>query len=498
MKGSSDGMKLNLVVSIFLAFVGITCNQWTVGQILTKNGVIDDFLSKLALWFLQIIALVISIYIFLNRNRIVKKHYLLAGMTFLLLLGFTILSDYVLGFVGLPSELEQQWVHPPNYKEVIKSIGEFEYEFATNSQGLRYREIPLSKKSPNEKRILVVGDSFTEGRGVEQEETFSFLLESYYSSSENNVYFINAGLTGKGPHEYMYALLKAGLKYNIDGILICLYANDVSNTTDAAMFTPNTGGSGYETVDNRRLLQCLCPRIYVLLKKAKRHYRLFQYQRKKQDIIQVARRQARKRGISEETIESWIAKLPENLVDAANKHELSGIILTYPLLKPDYYSVALDIETESANRRWQNMKKILDFMCKTCIDESIEVGVIFIPFRFQYCSDSHNQTNPLVQLGMDVRQHWLTDTSKVQQYLYEWSRSVGVPYLDLTDEFRKAVKMHKKAIYYPLDGHWTPLGHQIATDSIAKWLKKTRFLQLENVEEIQRNDKEARESKIRP
>lgn len=498
MKDNSDHMKLNLLVSISLAFVGIICNQWTVGQILTEDGVIDDFLSKLVLWFLQIIALVISICIFRNRNRIVKKHYLLAGMTFLLLLGFTILSDYVLGFVGLPSEPEQQWVHPPNYMEVRKSIGEFEYEFATNSQGLRYREIPLNKKSPNEKRILVVGDSFTEGQGVEQEETFSFVLESYYSSSENNVYFINAGLTGTGPREYMYALLKVGLKYNIDGVLICLYANDVSNTTDAATFTPNTGGIGYETVVIRRLLQSLCPRIYVLLKKAERHYRVFQYQRKKRDIIQEARRKARKRGISEEVIESWIAKIPENLLDAANNYEFNGAILTYPLLAPDYWSVALDIETESANRKWQNMKKILDFTCKTCLDASIEVGIIFIPSQFQYRPDSHNQTNLWVQLGADIKQHWLTDTSKVQQYLYEWSKSVGLPYLDLTDEFRKAVKMHSKAINYPLDGHWTPLGHQIAADAIAKWLKKTKFLQLENVEEIQRNDKEAAESKIRP
>lgn len=136
------------------------------------------------------------------------------------------------------------------------------------------------------------------------------------------------------------------------------------------------------------------------------------------------------------------------------------------------------------------MKKILDFMCKTCLDASIEVGIIFIPSRFQYCPDSH-KTHLWVQLGADIKQHWLTDTSKVQQYLYEWSKSVGLPYLDLTDEFRKAVKMHSKAINYPLDGHWTPLGHQIAADAIAKWLKKTKFLQLENVEEVQRHDKES-------
>jgi len=386
-----------------------------------------------------------------------KYHLFRAGMV-LLLFGFSIVLDWLLGLLGFPPE---HYVHPANYTKMRKTL-EFEYEFATNSQGLRFKEIALDKK-PNEKRILVVGDSFTEGWGVEHNETFSALLESYYSTPENEVRFINAGLTGTGPLHYMYALFKVGIRYNIDGVLICLYANDVEDTPGAIHFNPSLNYNGNRDVLHA-FLHSLYPRIYTLIKTVKNK------PSQQDDIVKSASRRARIKGISETAIQSWSAKLPLKLIDAANRSQLNRGCLTMGLLYPDFWIACLDLQTELANRKWRNMKRILDLMINECRKRNLRVGVVFIPCAFLYNPDAYQETNPLIQCGTKVRKQWLTTTTQLQQNLYEWTNEIKVPYLDLTIEFRHAERIYDEHLNYPVDGHWTPLGHRIAAEAIAKWL----------------------------
>jgi hypothetical protein len=95
---------------------------------------------------------------------------------------FSLLTDRMLGLFGFPTELQLQTSHAPNFREVRRNI-EFTHEFQTNSQGLRYKEIPL-RKPPGTFRIFVVGDSMTEGTGVQSNETFSAILEDAFSNHD--------------------------------------------------------------------------------------------------------------------------------------------------------------------------------------------------------------------------------------------------------------------------------------------------------------------------
>ena len=110
-------------------------------------------------------------------------------------------GDQVMGLLGYPSAREIQVAHPANFYERRDNL-EFEHDFRTNSQGLRYYDIPLEKPE-EETRVLVLGDSFVEGLGVEARETFHAHLESFFSQQvQGTVRFINAGLAGQGPIEY--------------------------------------------------------------------------------------------------------------------------------------------------------------------------------------------------------------------------------------------------------------------------------------------------------
>ncbi len=83
---------------------------------------------------------------------------------------------------------------------------EWDVQFKINSLGLRDYEYN-KEKAEGVYRILMLGDSFTEGYGVEMEETFPKLLEKELNSKVEKGKFevINAGITGYSPTlEYLY------------------------------------------------------------------------------------------------------------------------------------------------------------------------------------------------------------------------------------------------------------------------------------------------------
>jgi len=118
--------------------------------------------------------------------------------------------DSVLGWKNKPRE--RGWL---TTKE-----GKFWVEI--NSFGLRDKEISLSKRK---KRILVLGDSFTWGYGVNQGETFSDELEKLF---ENKVEVINAGVTGYGTDQEFLYLVNEGYKFKPDIVLLVFAFNDLA------------------------------------------------------------------------------------------------------------------------------------------------------------------------------------------------------------------------------------------------------------------------------
>jgi len=76
---------------------------------------------------------------------------------------------------------------------------EFDAPYEINSLGLRDREFPRAKPAGT-KRILVLGDSFTEGVGVSGPETFSSQLQGLLDAAGFGGWqIINAGVASYSP-----------------------------------------------------------------------------------------------------------------------------------------------------------------------------------------------------------------------------------------------------------------------------------------------------------
>jgi len=95
-----------------------------------------------------------------------------------------------------------------------------------NSLGLRGPEI--GPRADGEKRVLMLGDSYVWGQGVENDETVPARLEAGLRANGHEVIVGNAGMFGAGPREWGYTLERYREAFDPDLLVAVMYVgNDV-------------------------------------------------------------------------------------------------------------------------------------------------------------------------------------------------------------------------------------------------------------------------------
>ncbi|MBS1592819.1 MAG: hypothetical protein JST90_00740 [Bacteroidetes bacterium] len=106
---------------------------------------------------------------------------------------------------------------------------EFRHEWHVNSMGYSDREWPIAKK-PGEKRILCLGDSWTEGIGAPQDSSYVSQLGRILAAIDSNTYVMNAGIAADDPFVNYVNYRDRLIAYHPDVIIQTLSGNDM--TTD--------------------------------------------------------------------------------------------------------------------------------------------------------------------------------------------------------------------------------------------------------------------------
>jgi hypothetical protein len=102
---------------------------------------------------------------------------------------------------------------------------EYHFTFDTNEQGFR-GPVPRPRR-PGECRLLVLGDSFAFGIGVERDETFSALLESRLKDTvKTPVTVINTGVPSFGTVHELALYRERGPSFDPDAVLLEFFDND--------------------------------------------------------------------------------------------------------------------------------------------------------------------------------------------------------------------------------------------------------------------------------
>jgi len=125
------------------------------------------------------------------------------------------------------SSATRGWANRPSTKAVYGEP-EFHFDVKTNALGFRGPEVP-TEKPPGKLRVLMLGDSFTYGIGVADDETFSARLEALDPRFE----VLNTGVNGYGTAQELLLLRDLGLALHPDVVVIAFFWNDVGNNAGA-------------------------------------------------------------------------------------------------------------------------------------------------------------------------------------------------------------------------------------------------------------------------
>lgn len=115
---------------------------------------------------------------------------------------------------------ERGWAVRPDIKDMSVFGGKI---LNSNSKGLRGKTSYEYQRTPGKGRIVVLGDSFTFGEEVSDEETYPHDLESALSNTE----VLNLGVSGYGHDQMLLDLKEEGVKYHPDVVLLGFVFPDV-------------------------------------------------------------------------------------------------------------------------------------------------------------------------------------------------------------------------------------------------------------------------------
>jgi len=121
---------------------------------------------------------------------------------------------------------------------------------STNSAGMRgTREYTISKPQGIE-RILVLGDSFAFGEGVEDDEVVSVVLEDLLNAKarkEKHYEVINFSVIAIGTAEELVTYRTVGRNYQPDTVILFYYENDIANNFRSKLYELDEEGGVRKT-----------------------------------------------------------------------------------------------------------------------------------------------------------------------------------------------------------------------------------------------------------
>ena len=121
---------------------------------------------------------------------------------------------------------EYVWVNRPGAQGREGLLGSY---IRINRHGHRGPEVE-EEKPPGVFRVLCLGDSFTFGSGVQDEETFPRVLEKRLRDAGYRAEVLNAGVAGWGSVQYLHYFLKNAKRFGADIAIVNFFANDMDTT----------------------------------------------------------------------------------------------------------------------------------------------------------------------------------------------------------------------------------------------------------------------------
>lgn len=352
---------------------------------------------------------------------------------------------------------------------------EFDYTFRTNRLGFRGPDVPFSKPAGTF-RIVVLGDSFVAGYGVDDQHLLTTLLQRNLDGARQResgknggaaalrAEVVNVGRVGTSTIRELDLYEAVGRYFQPDLVILAYYlGNDLAEITQER--TRDEVANWHPGGWARRAAFFYCPNLYLelaMLRQSRQQGREFTA-RSEDEVLEDIRQEARARGRDpQQAAANYHALSPRIRQDVASGL-LSEQRIVDSCIEPDRPMRALDPNDEDFKFAWGRTQEHLDRLKAAVTRDGARLVVVAIPAPFQVDRRSLEFQG---QLGYEVRESWLEKPPRVALALADWARGARVPLLELTDRLRDA----EWPAYFIEDVHFTPEGNAEAAAAIGEFL----------------------------
>ncbi|MBA4850070.1 SGNH/GDSL hydrolase family protein [Emticicia sp. BO119] len=335
----------------------------------------------------------------------------------------------------------------PNQTGFKNYPGVYYYEYKNNDIGMRdNRKVSDYKKYPY--KILCLGDSFTYGWGVNDNETFARILEK--KINKDSVAVLNAGVSGAGTDYALRFFQVRGKELSPNTVIYFYFDNDINDNKANAYFHIENDTiklneqNSYATINALKKNKLVQNKIYNWLSSNSQLFGLIRYN----VGLMWNKKVSEANKASETNSESKTnSKLPDNRgIDTTRNtakqektdpaKQKSQLLPEDPLYHTYKYLSALEIATKK---------------------QGVNFFVFYIP--------AHTSLEEYQKSG----------TIGVENALNNYCRQNQIKFFSFSNEIEK-VKNPIESLYLPVDYHWNKKGHSLAGNYLYQTLKQENII----------------------
>ena len=333
------------------------------------------------------------------------------------------------------------WKHKPNSESTL-ATSEFQTRIKINSNGVRGPEVSYAK-AENERRILILGDSFAEGYTVDLEERFSNLLEKQLNvTAESRISVINLGVSGYSNDQELLQFQYEGKKYQPYIVILLVYYNDI------ILNIRNKHWRGSKPAFELAGTELVLTNTPVPQRTMVKGVKGWLYSNSQ--LYRFTRRAVR------------------------NNHYLLSLGIRIGLADEEslavsaefnVYARSYDAQTSYA---WKVTERIIQELDDDVAKAGAELLIAYVPSRAAVYSEDWKALRRRYGKSSD---EW--NVNRVAGELADICERNGVPFLDLTSALQVAaadLDRKEKRVYFEKDAHWTPEGNAHVAQALARFL----------------------------
>jgi len=382
-------------------------------------------------------------------------------------LGLAAIADHLILPPLLRSQGEKGLLFPPG-SEFQYQTPEFAHSARINSLGFRGREWHV-EKAPTTKRILAIGDSFTFGMGVEQDQTWPALLEKRIRADGHAVEIANLGRPGADPAAYADVARRAIPLLKPDIILVAiLQGDDLAQTIRQVGTDMRSAPTTFSLQAGhffRKLARTFFPHSVQILHDWSATKGTFRSKERQLQKIWQDQAQKLAAGYRGERKERF-ARMGTTAREMFLNGQLNPGFVSMAMADPDYFLTPLQTKRPRVQKGLARMRDLLQEIQRAA--GKADVVVLSVPLGLYVSKRSWEEGK---EIGFTVTPEMLHTTTP-DDSLQEICARAGIPFFSITAQFRKSTAT---PLYYRYDGHFTPAGHELFTNLLRPWLEKYFF-----------------------